>query len=127
MKIFICEQDVAKAKSMQAILGMYDYNVVMVDKQTDLIRNISQQKPAVIIINQAFSKNSGFETVTRLRQDPETSKIPIIYIGSDYRNQDWPMMDITNLIEFVEEPVRIKNLRHYIDRWTTFRSIYIRH
>lgn len=127
MKIFICEQDVAKAKFMQAILGVYNYKVVTVEKHTDLLRNLNHQKPAVIIINQKFSKNSGLDTVARLREDPETSRIPIIYIGSDCEDMQLNELKMANLIEFVEEPVRIKNLRHYIDRWTTFRSLYMRH
>lgn len=127
MKIFICDQDVAKARSMQAILGVYKYKVVTMEKQAELIRNISQQKPAVIIINHRFSKNSGIDTVNRLKTDPETAGIPIIYIGDELPGGDYETMSHTDMIEVVEEPVRIKSLRHYIDRWTTFRSIHIRH
>jgi response regulator RpfG family c-di-GMP phosphodiesterase len=127
MKIFICDQDVAKAKSMQAILGAYNYKVVTVEKQTELIRGITQHKPAVIIINHRFSKNSGMDTVNRLKTDPATSGIPIIYIGDEALEEEYSYMNTTDMIEFIEEPIRIKNLRHYIDRWTTFRSIYVRH
>ena len=127
MKIYICDQDVAKARSMQAILGVYNYKVVTVDKHADLFRNLSRQRPAVIIINQSFTRNSGVDIVSKLKTDPSTSGIPIIYIGSEPQFREPLHTNGGSLIEFVEEPVRIKNLRHYIDRWTTFRSIHIRH
>lgn len=127
MRIYICDQDVAKARSMQAILGVYNYKVVTVDKHSDLFRNISRQKPAVIIMNQSFTRSSGKDIISKLKTDPSTAGIPIIYIGNDSQYSDMVPGEAMNLIEFVEEPIRIKNLRHYIDRWTTFRSIHIRH
>jgi chemotaxis family two-component system response regulator PixH len=127
MKIFICEQDVSKAKSIQAILGMNSYKVVTVEKYSELFRNISNQKPAVIIINKSFSKNSGLDVVNKLKTDPTTSRIPIIYIGDQASDEQMPYVSNESLIEYLEEPVRIKNLRHYVDRWTTFRSIHIKH
>jgi len=127
MKVFICEQDVSKAKSIQAILGMNNFKVVTVEKHTDLYRNITHQRPAVIIINKGFSKNSGRDVVTKLKTDPNTSKIPIIYIGDQETDDQVSFSGNENLIEYIEEPIRIKNLRHYVDRWTTFRSIHVRH
>lgn len=127
MKIFICEQDVSKAKSIQAILGMNNYKVVTVEKYSDLFRNISNQKPAVIIINKGFSKNTGMDVVNKLKTDPTTSRIPIIYIGDQISDDQIPYVSSESLIEYLAEPVRIKNLRHYVDRWTTFRSIHVKH
>jgi response regulator RpfG family c-di-GMP phosphodiesterase len=112
---------------MQAILGVYNYKVVTVDKHTDLFRNLSRQRPAVIIINQSFTRNCNVDIVSKLKTDPSTSGIPIIYIGSEPHLREPLHTNGGSLIEFVEEPVRIKNLRHYIDRWTTFRSIHVRH
>jgi response regulator RpfG family c-di-GMP phosphodiesterase len=127
MKIFICEQDQSKAKSMQAILGHYSYKVITVQKNTDLFKQASQQHPALIIVNESFNENSSIETINRLRNDPETSDIPVIYIGHDNEGISnlYPQND--TFFEFVQEPVKIKNLKHYIDRWTTFRSINIKH
>ncbi|MGD9898840.1 MAG: response regulator [Calditrichaceae bacterium] len=123
MKVFICEQDQLRAKSMQDILGVYNYTVVTINKQTDLIKEVTSHRPAVIIMNECFAKNSGSDTLNSLRRDPVTAEIPVIFIGKDHRFLD----DGDALTEFVEEPIKIKNLRHYIDRWTIFKSLYIKH
>ena len=127
MKIFICEQDQSKAKSMQAILGHHSYKVVTVQKNTDLFKRVNQQHPAVIIVNESFSENSGIEIINRLKNDPDTSNIPVIYIGNDNEVVSRLYPHKNTCVEVVQEPVKIKTLKHYINRWTTFRSLYIKH
>lgn len=127
MKIFICEQDQSKAKSMQAILGHHSYKVVTVQKNTDLFKQVNQQHPAVIIVNESFNENSGIEIINRLKNDPDTSNIPVIYIGNDNEVVSRLYPHKNTGVEIVQEPVKIKTLKHYINRWTTFRSLYIKH
>ena len=126
MKVFICEQDQGKAKSMEAILGHRSYKVVTVQKNNDLFKQVSQQRPALIIVSQNFTDDYGIDTINRLKNDPDTSKIPVIYIG---KNENFYTSDSEkhSFVEVVQEPVKIKNLKHYIARWTTLRSIYIKH
>jgi len=126
MKVFICEQDQSKAKSMEAILGHRSYKVVTVQKSNDLFKQVSQQRPALIIVSQNFTDNYGLDTINRLKNDPQTSMIPVIYIGNNkniYANET----EKHSFVEVVQEPVKIKNLKHYIARWTTLRSLYIKH
>jgi len=128
MKIFVCEQDPYKAKLMQDILSVYKYKVVTVGNQGDLFKQSHQIKPAIIVMNEAFAKSSANEMLTALRQNPETANIPVIYIRNDESiEQQLGPYQFDGLTEIVQEPIKIKNLRHYIDRWTTFRSLYVKH
>lgn len=125
MKIFICEQDPYRAKLIQDILGVYNYKIVTVKKQTEFFKEAYTQKPAVIVMNELFAQNSEIDILTKMRNDPATSSIPVIFISDKKVEPNSYVSD--NLTEFVHEPIKIKNLRHYIDRWTTFRSLYIKH
>ncbi|GEM_PF-1427896 len=129
MKIFICEQDPYRAKLIQDILGVYNYKLITVNSQSDLFRQAYHQKPSVIVINELFPKKSATDMLSKLRDDPVTSKIPVIFIGTELYSEmkDKPAYMFDNLTEFLQEPIKIKNLRHYIDRWTTLRSLYIKH
>jgi len=129
MRIFICEQDPYRAKLMQDILGVYNYKIITVNDQGDLFRQAYAKKPAVIIMNEMFPKKSAEEMLSKLRDDPITSKIPVIFIGSHQIMKESPYEPFLfdSLTEYLPEPIKIKNLRHYIDRWTTLRSLYIRH
>lgn len=128
MKIFICEQDPYKAKLMQDILSVYKYKVVTVGNRGELFKQTHQVKPAIIVMNEAFAQTPGNEMLCSLRQNPETANIPVIYIRNDESiEQQLSQYQFDGLTEIVQEPIKIKNLRHYIDRWTTFRSLYVKH
>ena len=128
MKIFICERDPYRAKLMHDILSVYNYKIVTVGSQSDFFRKAQIQKPSIIVINEMFAQHSGNEMLSLLRNDPQTADIPVIFIYGDTPvEQQLNQYQFDNLTEIVHEPVKIKNLRHYIDRWTTLRSLYIKH
>ena len=128
MKIFLCENDPYRAKLMQDILAVYNYKVVTVGNQGDFFQKAQNQKPAIIVINEMFAQHSGNEMLSSLRKDPKTANIPVIFISNDKPIEtQLNQYRFDSLTEFVQEPIKIKNLRHYIDRWTTFRSLYIEH
>jgi len=127
MKIFVCEQDPYRAKLIHDILGVYNYKIVTLDKFGDFFKEAYQQKPAVIVMNEQFARESGTEVLSKLRTDPVTAHIPVIFIRNDGTLENAIPLNGDTLTEFVAEPIKIKNLRHYIDRWTIFRSLYIKH
>lgn len=127
MKIFICEQDDSRARSMEAILGRKRFKVVTVNRNQDLFKQVNQHRPAVIIVNQNFTEDFGVDTVNRLKNDPHTSDIPIIYIGGSGEVLSTFKAINHDYMQVIQEPVKIKNLKHYIDRWTTFKSLYVKH
>jgi len=128
MKIFICEQDPYRAKLIQDILGVYNYKIITVSKYNEFFKEAYNQKPAIIIINDTFAENAGVDMLGRLRKDPLTAKIPVIYISNNSDNDtDIKTNGFDTLTQVVQEPFKIKNFRHYIDRWTTFRSLYVKH
>ena len=126
MKIFICEQDPYRAKLIEDILGVYNYKIVKVNRQNDFFKEAYSQKPAVVM-NEMFATNTDSDFLSKVRKDPVTSSIPVIYISNQKPIEDFQLNTFDQLTEFVHEPLKIKNLRHYIDRWTTFRSLYIKH
>ncbi len=124
MKIFICEPDDYKAKLMHDVLSVYKYKIITIKKGANLLNEVATHQPTVIIYNEDFSTYDTESTLDKLRSNPETANIPIILIGGDNENDDKFRYD--NLIEFVHEPIRLKNLRHYVDRYTTLRTLFVK-
>jgi len=125
LKIFICEPDDYKAKLMHDVLSVYKYKIINIKKGANLLNEVATHQPTVIIYNEDFSTYDTDSTLDKLRSNPETANIPIILIGgSDDEKDDKFRYD--NLIEFVHEPIRLKNLRHYVDRYTTLRTLFIK-
>jgi response regulator RpfG family c-di-GMP phosphodiesterase len=88
---------------------------------------VVDQKPAIIIFNEKFHKNTGEALLNQLRSNPQTDNIPIIYISSDLDlNEKLKRYSDDSFVQLLKEPYRLKFFRHYIDRWTTFRSLYVK-
>lgn len=128
MKIFVCENDPYRAKLMHDILSVYNYKIVTVGSEGDIFKKAQLQKPAIIVLNERFAQHSGNEMLELLRRDPSTANTPVIFIkNDDSLEKQLAQYRFDQLTEVVQEPIKIKNLRHIVDRWTTFRSLYVRH
>lgn len=127
MKIMICEQDLEQIKLIKNILNNYKFKHIIPKKGVDIFQMILTQKPSIIIYNEKFDKNTGVSLVNKLRANENTRHIPLIYIynrsGLQKKINEYSG---DSFLQFMKEPYRIKFLRHYIDRWTTFRSLYIK-
>ena len=125
MKIFICEPDDYKAKLMHDVLSVYKYKIITIKKGANLLNEVATHQPTVIIYNEDFSTYDTDSTLYKLHSNPETANIPIILIGGTDEEKD-DKFRYDNLIEFVHEPIRLKNLRHYVDRYTTLRTLFVK-
>ncbi len=123
MKIFICEQDPYRAKLIEDILAIYNYRIVNVNHISELFRKAHFQRPKVIVVDETFVENSPHDFFRRLRRDPITAKIPVIFISN---RTSAIAKQSDQLTEVIQEPFKIKNFRHYIDRWTIFRSLHLK-
>ena len=127
MNVIICKGDAARTKVLNDLLRVYPLTLITINKNTDLFKQIDNHKPAIIILNEKFAPNSGKEMITRLRSDPKSKGIPIIFIyESEQLTDSHCPLSSDSLIEIMQEPIKIKFLRHCIDRWTLFRSLHIR-
>lgn len=127
MKIMICEENQDKAKVIEDLLNVYKYKVITLTESLNFVKKVQTHKPAVIIMNEKFAKKPGEKMLNQLRTNPVGANTPVIFISDENNNH----LNINNfsgdaLLEFVQEPYKIKHLRHFVDRWTLFRSLHIK-
>lgn len=127
MKIMICEENQDKAKVIEDLLNVYKYKVITLTESLNFVKKVQTYKPAVIIMNEKFAKKPGEKMLNQLRTNPVGANTPVIFISDENNNH----LNINNfssdaLLEFVQEPYKIKHLRHFVDRWTLFRSLHIK-
>ncbi len=121
----ICEGDAERAKVLNDLLNVYKLQLITINKNFDLFKQIENHKPAIIILNEKFAPKLGSAMITRLRSNPVSKRIPIIYISEGGQPTDSMKLHSDSLIALMQEPFKIKFLRHCIDRWTTFRCLHM--
>lgn len=127
MKVMICEQDPDKAKVIEDLLNVYKFKVIKLTDSINFVKKVQTYKPAVIVMNRNFTKKPGEIMLTQLRTNPVGARTPVIYI-SDESNDSLKLNNFSGdtLLELMQEPYKIKHLRHFIDRWTLFRSLHVK-
>lgn len=121
MKVMICDNNMEKVKVIKDLLNVYNLKFIMAKDDVPFFKQVEIHKPGILILNDSFS----VQTLKELRSHPITRNIPVILI-SDKDKRNNRISETDSLTALFSEPFKIKNLRHVIDRWTTFRSLYIK-
>ena len=127
MKVMICEENPDKAKVIEDLLNVYKFKVITLTDSINFVKKVQTYKPAVIVMNKNFTKKPGDIMLSQLRTNPVGARTPVIYI-SDGSNESLKLNNFSGdaLLEMIQEPYKIKHLRHFIDRWTLFRSLHVK-
>jgi len=73
---------------MKAILGKYSYKVITIQKNVDLLKQVNQQQPALIIVNENFNDNYYFG-VRRYPTTTDQMKNPLTLNDMDPGESDF--------------------------------------
>jgi DNA-binding response OmpR family regulator len=127
MKVMICEENKDKAKVIEDLLTVYKFKIITLTDSINFVKKVQAYKPAVIIMNEKFTRKPGNVMMNQLRTNPIGAKTPVIFISNELNNEGLlNLFAADSLIQLVQEPYKIKHLRHFIDRWTLFRSLHIK-
>ena len=126
MKVMICEESQNKAKVIEDLLNVYKFKVITLTDGMNFLKKVQSYRPAVIIMNDKFTKKPISSMLNQLRTNPIGARTPVIFISEN--NGGTKLNDFAGdaLLELMQEPYKIKHLRHYIDRWTLFRSLHVK-
>ncbi len=87
MKILIIDDDQLTSTTWSMGLKNAGFDVVNATNGQDGINQAKSQKPDLILLDQIMPDMLGNEVLTTLKQDPETSPIPVMLISNYNENQ----------------------------------------
>jgi len=68
MKVMICEENPDKAKVIEDLLNVYKFKVITLTESLNFVKKVQENKPAVVIINEKFTKKPGDIMLNQLQQ-----------------------------------------------------------
>jgi CheY-like chemotaxis protein len=100
-------EDVPNILDLLAVtLRFKGYPVVTAANGQIAVEKIKEQRPALIITDILMPKMDGFALVHRLRTDPKTNQIPVIFLSATYVTPEDKAFAISlGAIRFLEKPV----------------------
>ncbi len=96
-------------KLLEATLVFKGYRVVTANNGQEALDAIQKEHPAIVITDILMPKMDGFSLVHRLRINPETRDIPVIFLSATYVAPEDKAFAITiGATRFIEKPVALE-------------------
>lgn len=99
-------------KLLEATLSFKGYRVITAHNGQEALDAIQRERPALVITDIMMPKLDGFGLVHRLRINPETREIPVIFLTATYvALEDKAFALNIGATRFIEKPV---NFEHFL-------------
>jgi len=107
-------------KLLDATLKFKGYRVVTAFNGQEALEIIHREHPALIIADILMPKMDGFSLVHRLRLDPKTRDIPVIFLSATYVAPEDKAFALTiGVTRFIEKPVDLESFLPIIEELLT--------
>jgi CheY-like chemotaxis protein len=91
---------------LDATLKFKGYRVITARDGQEALETLQREKPALVIADILMPKMDGFSMLHRIRIDPETRDIPVVFLSATYVSQeDKDFAHAIGVTNFVEKPV----------------------
>lgn len=82
IKVLVAEDDVFLSKAYAAKLKKEKFEVVLASDGEEVLNKVKAEKPDIILLDIVMPKKNGFDVLYDLKQDQETSKIPVVILSN---------------------------------------------
>jgi len=105
---------------LDAMLKFKGYRVLTARNGQEALACIEQERPALIIADILMPKMDGFTLVNRLRLNPQTRDIPVVFLSATYVAPEDKAFALTiGVTRFIEKPVDIESFLPMIAEYLT--------
>jgi len=137
-RVLVVDDDRALVRVAQRVLEKEEFDVLTAFDGLEGLQKARQEKPDVIILDITMPKMEGYEVCRRLQQDPNTHRIPVMFLtdkGEDdeptrYRGHPMPigLRDTAQgfeagATEFLTKPVTATELVDKVNGLLSFSNL----
>lgn len=104
-------------KLLEATLTFKGHRVVTARNGEEALEAMERERPALIITDILMPKMDGFSLVHRLRINPETRDIPVVFLSATYVAPEDKAFALTiGVTRFIEKPVALSEFVPIIEK-----------
>lgn len=104
-------------KLLEATLTFKGHRVVTARNGEEALEAMERERPALIITDILMPKMDGFSLVHRLRINPETRDIPVVFLSATYVAPEDKAFALTiGVTRFIEKPVALNEFVPIIEK-----------
>jgi putative two-component system response regulator len=110
-QILVVDDNLASLKQIGAQLETR-YEVSLAKSGTLALKICKQEKPDIILLDVEMPEMDGFETIARLKEDPELSPIPVIFLTGNHDTETEIRALESGAMDFIAKPANQDILLH---------------
>lgn len=115
--LLVVEDNLDILNLLVTTLNFRGYRVETARNGTEALDAIEKERPAVIITDILMPQMDGFSLVHRLRLNPDTRDIPVVFLSATYVTPEDKSFAVTlGVIQFVEKPVNFEEFLPALDK-----------
>jgi CheY-like chemotaxis protein len=103
-RVLVADDDPIILRLLEVNLGLEDFVVETASRGEDAIRRAQELRPDVIILDVMMPGMSGYEVAEQLRQDPDTSGIPVVFLSARAQEEDRKRGHALGVAAYVTKP-----------------------
>jgi CheY-like chemotaxis protein len=107
--LLVVEDNSDILRLLDTTLTFKGYRVVTARNGNEALEAIEKERPAVIITDILMPQMDGFSLVHRLRLNPDTRDIPVVFLSATYVTPEDKSFALNlGVIQFIEKPVNFE-------------------
>mgnify|MGYP001131747484 FL=1 len=103
-KILVAEDERDIRELIGFSLRFADFEVVLTRNGEEAVERASVEKPDLILLDVRMPKMSGYEACRRLKEDPSTSDIPIVFLSAKGQEREIEEGFDSGALEYIVKP-----------------------
>ena len=121
--LLVVEDNTDILNLLNTTLSFKGYRVVTARNGNEALDAIEKERPAVIITDILMPQMDGFSLVHRLRLNPDTRDIPVIFLSATYVTPEDKSFAVTlGVIQFIEKPVDFEEFLPALEKLVSAES-----
>lgn len=122
-KVLIVEDNDLNLKLFHDLLMIQNYEVIMSRDGVGVTTLVLKEKPDLILMDIQLNGISGIELIKELKENPTTSKIPIIAITAYAMKNEVTKISASGCDMYLSKPVSIDNFFEAVDKYIKLTNI----
>ena len=116
-KILVIDDDIISQNMLRSALTQAGYSVIVASDGDEGLKKTTEEQPGLIILDIMMPGIDGGEVAEALKYDPETNKIPIIFLSSLISERYKRDNSRRNSITYLPKPFKREELLNAIKKY----------
>ncbi len=117
--ILIADDEPDYISTIEFRLKAHGYTISTVPNGQAALDSVAKKKPDLILLDINMPILNGHETLSRLKQNPETSDIPVIMVTANYSPDDITEASSQGIEDYIAKPFDFTELTEKIEKAIT--------